>query len=116
MTRRGLLGFFGTAALCAADPERLLWVPGKKVISIPAPKKHLVVVDFPPAYCTFSYWVEEEYLRKLSVADMRGIATVLKQEMERGINCNQKLVNQYLWTPMTPEGSRERIYANYNFA
>lgn len=35
MTRRGLLStLLGAATL---DPERLLWVPGKKVISIPNP-------------------------------------------------------------------------------
>lgn len=35
MTRRGLIGaLMGAATL---DPERLLWVPGAKVISIPKP-------------------------------------------------------------------------------
>ena len=35
MTRRGLIGaLIGAATL---DPERLLWVPGAKVISIPKP-------------------------------------------------------------------------------
>lgn len=32
LTRRGLLGLLGAAAL---DPERLLWVPGSKLISVP---------------------------------------------------------------------------------
>jgi hypothetical protein len=32
ITRRGLFGV--AAAALAADPERLLWVPGKKLISI----------------------------------------------------------------------------------
>ena len=36
MTRRSLLGLLTTAAL---DPERLLWVPGRKLISIPAAPK-----------------------------------------------------------------------------
>jgi hypothetical protein len=36
MGRRGFLGaLFGAAAL---DPERLLWVPRQKLISIPAPQ------------------------------------------------------------------------------
>jgi hypothetical protein len=36
MDRRGFLGaLFGAAVL---DPERLLWVPGQKMISIPAPR------------------------------------------------------------------------------
>ncbi len=38
MTRRNLLGaLLGAATL---DPERLLWVPGAKVISIPKPLPH----------------------------------------------------------------------------
>ena len=39
MTRRGLLSFFTRAAAVAVvvDPEQLLWVPGKKLISIPSP-------------------------------------------------------------------------------
>jgi hypothetical protein len=36
--RRGFLGGLGTLlATAALDPERLLWVPGKKTISIPKP-------------------------------------------------------------------------------
>ncbi len=35
MTRRGLIGaLLGAATM---DPERLLWVPGQRVISIPKP-------------------------------------------------------------------------------
>ena len=36
MTRRAWLSLLAGAAL---DPERLLWVPGRRVISIPAPAK-----------------------------------------------------------------------------
>jgi hypothetical protein len=52
LTRRGLLSALMAAAAGAAviDPERLLWVPGKKLISIPKP----VVVD--PDYCTVTIW------------------------------------------------------------
>jgi hypothetical protein len=36
--RRGFLGaLFGAASAAVLDPERLLWVPGAKTISIPAP-------------------------------------------------------------------------------
>lgn len=36
MNRRGFLGFIGAALAGATlDPERLLWEPGKKIISIP---------------------------------------------------------------------------------
>lgn len=38
MNRRGFLGALAAiAATATLDPERLLWVPGKKLISIPAP-------------------------------------------------------------------------------
>lgn len=37
LSRRGLFGVFGAAVAGAAlDPERLLWIPGSKVISVPA--------------------------------------------------------------------------------
>jgi hypothetical protein len=43
MNRRG---FFGALAAIAAtatlDPERLLWVPGKKLISIPPPVRSFI--------------------------------------------------------------------------
>ena len=38
MNRRGFLSALVSAGLSAAiDPEKLLWEPGKKLISIPAP-------------------------------------------------------------------------------
>lgn len=38
MNRRGFIGSIGAAlAGTVLDPERLLWVPGQKVISIPKP-------------------------------------------------------------------------------
>jgi hypothetical protein len=37
--RRGFLGLLGAfAATAVCDPERLLWTPGRKLISIPAPR------------------------------------------------------------------------------
>lgn len=38
MNRRGFLRFLGAASAIALDPERALWVPGAKLISIPAPR------------------------------------------------------------------------------
>lgn len=39
MNRRGFLSALISAGVAAAaDPERLLWTPGKKLISIPAPQ------------------------------------------------------------------------------
>ena len=38
-SRRGFLSFIGAALASATlDPERLLWVPGAKTISIPEPR------------------------------------------------------------------------------
>jgi hypothetical protein len=43
MNRRGFLGaIFGGAAISAIDPERLLWQPGNRLISIPRPKPLLL--------------------------------------------------------------------------
>lgn len=36
MNRRGFLGVL--AAACVLDPERALWVPGARLISVPAPR------------------------------------------------------------------------------
>lgn len=45
MTRRGLFSFIGAAAATATlDPERLLWQPGAKLISIPAPTVRVVTL------------------------------------------------------------------------
>ncbi len=41
MNRRGFLGLFASALLL--DPERLLYVPGKKLISIPKPQQPLII-------------------------------------------------------------------------
>jgi len=38
MNRRAFLASLGGAAALALDPERALWVPGAKLISIPAPR------------------------------------------------------------------------------
>ena len=37
MNRRGFFGLIAAGVAAAADPERLLWTPGKKLISIPKP-------------------------------------------------------------------------------
>jgi len=37
MTRRALLAALAGGLAAAQDPERLLWTPGKKLISIPKP-------------------------------------------------------------------------------
>ena len=36
MNRRGFFGLLAGAAALALDPEKALWVPGKKLISIPS--------------------------------------------------------------------------------
>lgn len=37
MNRRAFFGLIAAGLAAADDPERLLWVPGRKKISIPAP-------------------------------------------------------------------------------
>lgn len=45
MNRRGFLtALLSSAAAVAIDPERLLWVPGRKLISIPAPASTLTMM------------------------------------------------------------------------
>lgn len=51
MNRRGFLGFLGTAIAGATlDPEKAMWEPGKKLISIPKPPSVILrigdVVEF----------------------------------------------------------------------
>lgn len=43
-------GFLGLLAGAAVDPERLLWVPGRKLISIPAPSIYLSLDEFSDLY------------------------------------------------------------------
>lgn len=50
-SRRGFFGLLGAVAATAAlDPERLLWVPGKKLISIPS------IVRVPAILRDFNYF------------------------------------------------------------
>lgn len=37
MNRRGFLGMIAAGLAAAVDPERLLWEPGRKLISVPKP-------------------------------------------------------------------------------
>jgi hypothetical protein len=55
MNRRGFIA--ALAGAFVADPEKLLWVPGKKLISIPAPRKNYILT--PEEYT-------REVLRQLS--------------------------------------------------
>lgn len=45
MTRRSL--FASLLATAAMDPEKLLWVPGKKFISVPKPRPHIFYLPNP---------------------------------------------------------------------
>lgn len=47
MTRRALFSLLAGGAAVAADPERLLWTPGK-LISIPAPRPKVFTVTVYP--------------------------------------------------------------------
>lgn len=54
LSRRGLFGLL--AAPLVLDPERLLWVPGQKLISIPPTTPRIVTID----------WFTRETLRILA--------------------------------------------------
>ncbi len=60
MNRRGFLGAFLAAAVL--DPERLLYVPGKKLISIPAPTRPEIYFseDYMMA-ALYSIFLDEEH-------------------------------------------------------
>lgn len=46
MNRRGFFKFVtAIAATSTVDPERLLWIPGQKLISIPSPRPQGLVVQ-----------------------------------------------------------------------
>lgn len=64
MNRRAFFATLAAGLAAVADPERLLWVPGRKLISIPA---RSVELKFSPGY-------EEE----LYVLSMRYIAPALR--------------------------------------
>lgn len=42
MTRRSFFGMLAAGLAAAVDPERLLWVPGRKLISIPKSRSQFV--------------------------------------------------------------------------
>lgn len=44
LNRRGFMG--ALAGALALDPERLLWVPGKKLISVPKPTDHQDIIAY----------------------------------------------------------------------
>lgn len=69
MTRRGFIAAF--AAAVALDPEKLLWRPGEKLISIPAPRLpfYLEVGDV----VTFAPW-PERYIVTAAARSMHEIA------------------------------------------
>jgi hypothetical protein len=54
MTRRALFGFLAAAA---ADPERLLWEPGKRLISIPAPAAEMIPTWSGINWVGLKYWL-----------------------------------------------------------
>jgi hypothetical protein len=66
MNRRAFLGALGAAIAGATlDPERLLWVPGRKRIFIPAPQPAVFLPPFfvaivPRGQYRFSIWQNPE--------------------------------------------------------
>lgn len=57
MNRRSFLQLFAAAAAGAiADPEKLLWTPGKKLISIPKPRTDFDFGTSPAVSLPMVYW------------------------------------------------------------
>jgi len=95
--RRGFLGaLLGAAVL---DPERLLWVPGKKMISIPAPAiktaRFQYVIDFVhygpfvSQSITRTDWVQNVYGDSGWDAEVKTISTI---EVRPGVYVDRLLV------------------------
>lgn len=67
MTRRALLSMLALAAL---DPERLLWTPGRKLISIPKPQAvYFRFVPLPGHHVRIPPW---NYIKSLEVLSRTG--------------------------------------------
>jgi hypothetical protein len=64
MNRRDLLKYF---AICALDPERVLWIPGRKVYSIP--RQVLTIPNLEDAI--------EELIRQKSYAAMKAASDTM---------------------------------------
>jgi hypothetical protein len=50
MNRRGFLAALAGGAAAAADPDRLIWTPGRLLISIPPPRRYTLYVRLPPRF------------------------------------------------------------------
>ena len=56
--------FLASLTGLVVDPERLLWTPGKKLISIPPPTKYVYFLG--PAYVEWEYSAPKGCMVKLS--------------------------------------------------
>lgn len=81
MNRRGFIGsLLGATSALVLDPERLLWVPGAKTISIPAPHRHgntmwaqsdLVRQKLYPAWKYRNFTLDAQQIAMISARDFR---------------------------------------------
>lgn len=72
MGRRGFLGVFAALAL---DPERLLWVPGQRLISIPAARVSK----------SFYWFIGNEMLANLGTEGMHSLARIARTDPNTGM-------------------------------
>ena len=80
VSRRGFLSFLGgAAAIAAVDPEKLLWTPGKRTISIPAPIRAQYLLS-----ATFDFAAGDEYLSLSDFEDryMRPAMSALTRQLD----------------------------------
>lgn len=94
-SRRGFLGFLGAAVASATlDPERLLWVPGEKLISIPKAKEPLLqTIELRPSLIADWRSMEQSMLKKFPG---REFYDVQGQEMFPSYDKNGNLESSYV--------------------
>lgn len=116
MNRRNFISaLLGAATL---DPERLLWVPGQKLISIPKPfcveVEHVAIFDLPRDIIQhrFCYTDGNHRIHVSAKSEggaavgrlVRDIETLLRTNFQRrGINGVDVRIGGIAWLPVRPE-------------
>ncbi len=110
MNRRGFLSLLAGAAAFTLDPERALWVPGRKLISIPAtlcPRAHPCHLHGTACgMCQACSSPVPQLYRKMESADWR----IMVNDDMRAAFDNDKLMREFQvnYRRMNPAGSVTR--------
>jgi hypothetical protein len=86
VSRRLFLGILGSSTLF--DPERLLWLPGKKVISVPAPRARRT------RYFAVDQPMGPDWRAVLTPAEFHGRIAKMREQLEANIKfvCEREMV------------------------